>query len=1022
MFTQACSFVAMRRCFGAVLAVGTVLTPVSVLAAPAAAQFQLNIPAGPLERALDILASSTGVQLLYKPAAVHGRTVRRLEGRYTVDDALRRLLSGTGMKVSRTAPGAYVLVAAPAAQAKQERPSVPPAPGVPRRQRERRVENRPQAEPAAGPEIVVTGTNLRRSEGAATEVITVSRAEIERSGFGSVSEAIASLPQNFGGTGTEDTSLTSADPSGSNNSLGSSANLRGLGSDATLTLINGRRVAGSGGKGDFADLSLIPLGAVDRIEVLPDGASAIYGSDAVGGVINVILRRRFDGFESRLRLGAATQGGAEDIQVGHLAGTTWKGGHVLAAYEYGRRGRLGSDERAFTRSADLRPFGGSDWRLYFSNPGTLLGFDPQTGAIVPTNSIPRGQDGRNLTTADLLPGPNLQNQLEGSDILPRQERHSAYLTAEQEVLGGVRLFAEGRFAHRKYDFNGPGSPGVFLVTAANPFFVAPDGGTFTIVGYSFFDELGSTRNVGRVSAWSGNGGLQIDGPGDWQIDAFGTYAKERSRTRADNFVNPSFVDEALGNVADDPMTPFSTAQSGFLNLFGDGRVNSPEVLGFIGQGFSEELFRSTIKSANVKADGSVVDLPGGPVQAAFGGGLRREAFLREGEALFFGSSPITLSRTDANRDIKAVFAEVLIPIFGKANAIVGARRLEVTGAVRHEDYSDFGSATNPKVAMTWEPVMGLALSASYGTSFRAPALRELRDRVAVSPTQLPDGRGGQTPVLFLTGGNPDLEPETARSFSAAARFAPKALSRTSFQATYFQTRFRGRIEQPALEDSSRALTNPAYAPFIRTVSPATNPADRALLVELINMPGSEVPDFFPPEFFQAVVDGRYVNSAEVKVSGVDFLASHGFRLLGGEAAAAANASLLLDYKRRVTPVAELVERVGTIGNPSRFRARGTLNWSKGLWGLSTGANYVAGYTDDVSSPARHVDAWATFDFQLRYEAGETGPLAGTTVALSAQNIFDNDPPFANRRSGHGYDATNADPIGRFLSVQLTKRW
>ncbi|MFD2499803.1 TonB-dependent receptor plug domain-containing protein [Rhizorhabdus histidinilytica] len=204
---------------------------------------------------------------------------------------------------------------------------------------------------------------------------------------------------DFGGTATEDSLSTGSDRSFPNTGFGSGANLRGLGSDATLVLVNGRRMAGSGGKGDFTDLSSIPVGSIARIEILADGASAIYGSDAVGGVINMILKKDFEGAETRARFGSATSGSLRDYQFSQLAGTRWSTGHIMASYEYSKRAALPSADRRFTRSADLRPLGGDDFRNSYSIPATVLRFDPGLGTYVPGFAVPDGQDGTGLTLA-----------------------------------------------------------------------------------------------------------------------------------------------------------------------------------------------------------------------------------------------------------------------------------------------------------------------------------------------------------------------------------------------------------------------------------------------------------------------------------------------------------------------------------------------------------------------------------------------------------------------------------------------
>jgi iron complex outermembrane receptor protein len=379
-------------------------TPAIVLtcmAVPAIAQngpVSVDVPSGPMSSALIQLGRQTGLQILFASGVVEGRRSARVRGRYSRTDALRRLLRGAGLSARQTGPNSYVVVSDGAARGGA------PAVDRERSERDRRRRYRPAAPAVTGgdladaakPDIVVTGSNIR-GEGAGTSpVITIDRSAIDRSGRGTVAGVLSTLPQNFGGTGNEETSLTGTDRTVDNVGIASSANLRGLGSDATLTLVNGRRTAGSGGKGDFSDLSTIPLAAVDRIEVLTDGASALYGSDAVAGVVNIILRKTYRGAETRLRTGTTTSRGMQEYQFGQVAGTVWNTGRVLAAYEFERRERLPSSARHYTRTTDLRVLGGSDWRSYFSHPGNLLGYDPVTNGYVPP---PRRPGGRRLRTS-----------------------------------------------------------------------------------------------------------------------------------------------------------------------------------------------------------------------------------------------------------------------------------------------------------------------------------------------------------------------------------------------------------------------------------------------------------------------------------------------------------------------------------------------------------------------------------------------------------------------------------------------
>jgi outer membrane receptor protein involved in Fe transport len=876
--------------------------------------------------------------------------------------------------------------------------------------------------PPEGEEVIVTGSNIRGLTQGPSPVQVIDRAAIERDGYGSVADAMAALPQNFGGTGTEDTVLTNTDVSVLNIGLGSSANLRGLGSDATLTLLNGRRLPGSGGKGDFADLSLIPLAAVERVEILTDGASAIYGADAVGGVVNIILRRNLDGGETRLRVGTATQGGGTEVQAAHVQGFRWNGGSLIAAYEYQRRDSLAAADRAFTRSADLRPSGGDDFRSYFSNPGTIVGPSPATGAIVPRFAIPGGTNGIGLTPAQFLPGANLQTLYEGADLLPQQTRHNGYLLVRQAVGSGIELSAQGRYGRRHFSYASAPSSTILTVNAANPFFVSPDGAPSSLIAYWFGDELGPIRNRGTVQSWSVSTGLTADLGRRWALDLYAGYAAEHLRQGSFNLVQSSFLAEAAGSAPDNPATSFSPARDGYFNPYGDGAVNSRGIVDFIDDGYLRQNTNSSLASLDAKLDGPLFTLPGGAVRLAVGASARRERFLYFGETFVAGLVPTPIAPVGGNRAMLAAFGELILPLFGPDNARPGFERLELVGALRYEHYDDFGSAASPKLGLVWEPLRGVRLRASYGTSFRTPALRELNQPVGISSSQLRDAQNVARSVLLLTGGNPDLEPERAQSFTAGLQLAPAAVRGFRAEVNFFRTRFDNRIGTPVAENRQLALRDPTLAPFIQPISPGTNPADRALVVALSNSPGSTVSPLIPPELYTAIVDSRFVNTGQLLVQGIDLLLSQRFALAGGQASVSVNGAFLLDYERRATPAAVPVERLDTVGNPPDLRLRLSTSWDRGPIGLTATINHLGAYRDDLSPVARRVGAWTTVDAQIRLRPAGPGWPDGLQLALSVQNLFDRDPPFVNRSTGQAYDSTNADPLGRYVALQLIKAW
>jgi iron complex outermembrane receptor protein len=966
----------------------------------------------------------TGRQLLYPASIVANRMSPAIKGSMDADQALRSLLAGQPISIRRRGRNVIVLAAAPPA-ADTRKPLT----------RERKPFNpvnasrRPTEQPES-PEgardalpIVVTGSNIRSSGVGVSPLIELTAEDIERSGTGTIAEALALLPQNFGGTGNEDTSLTGSDRAINNLGLGSSVNLRGLGSDATLTLVNGRRVAGSGGRGDFADLSMIPLAAVERIEILTDGASALYGSDAVGGVVNLLLRRDYDGAETRYRIGSVMRGASQDVQLGQLLGTRWKTGHVLAAYEFQRREALSSASRDYTRSADLRPLGGNDYRLFFSSPGTVVVLDPVRRTFVPAFAIPAGQNGTALRPQDFVPGQNLASPREQVDLLPKQTRHSLFLTGEQHLSGSVTFYAEGRYTNRRFAHLAQPSLTVMSVTRANPFYVSPNGSAVTNIAYLFDKDLGPLQTRGQVEAWSGTGGIRANIGGDWQLDGFVSYARQTDHRRNENILNATALNEALGTTPDDPLTPFSAARDGFFNPFGEGRSNNRAVLAFIGSGFIDERFSSGLVNSSLIADGTLFEGPGGLVKLAIGAQARIEDFSRATISFLSGRSPAAGVPIDADQAVLSAFAEIAAPLVGGANAIPGIERLDLSAAVRAERYSDFGTTVNPKVGLAWQPFEGLVLRASAGTSFRAPALFEVRDAFRISNTQLPAIGGGNRQVISLGGGNANLDPETAKSLTVSMNLAPSALPGFALEASFFQTRFRNRIGQPANENILQALTNPVFAPFVTFIDPANSPQDRAMVATLLSSPNSTIQPTINPDLFSAIVDGRFVNSARVDVRGFDLAVSQRLSLGEHKLAFAGNASIMIDFKDQITPISPLIERVGTLGNPVDLRVRATADWSWRSLGANIAINHFGGYTDNISTPARSIASWTSLDFQLRFVPDDSsGIIKGFTAALTVQNVFDRDPPFVDRTLGFGYDPANADVLGRFVALQLKKRW
>ena len=949
-----------------------------------------NVAAGALNDALPVFAVQSGLQLLYTSDMVAGRTTSGLQGRYDAKLALSRLLVGSGLSWIETRPGVLVLRSDRTAQS-----------------------NDPATEVE---DVVVTGSLLKASGELASPVLMLDRSELDRRGRSTVAEVLTDLPQNYSGSGTPGALLAGADGDGGNGAVATGVNLRGLGPDATLVLVNGRRMAGTGYRGEFADVSALPSAAVERVDVLLDGASALYGSDAVAGVVNIIMRRSFDGQESRFRTSAAA-GGAENFQASHLVGRSWSSGSGLIAYEYQHQNAINSQDRSYTATGDLRLFGGSDWRGVFSAPGNIVEYDPVVGSYVATYAVRPGANGTAQTPADFAAGTaNLQATSFGADLSPRTERNSVYGRVRQTVGQRLDLSADFRFSRRDYRFENLATSTIFEVTNANPNFVSPNGATEHTLAYSFYGDLGTTRQVGNSESLGVTAGGTYDFGGGWSLEGYLAYAEERGEANIVGRVNSLLLEEALGNIPDNPASPYRPSSDGYFNPFGSGGANSPALLAILGSGYSSEIDESTATSANLLLEGPLWRLPAGDLQVAIGAQVRNESLEIRSTTLMSSLTPVLFDVPKKDRTISALFAEARIPIFGPDNARPGLRVLELSLAGRIEAYEDFGTTSNPKLGVVWSPVRDLTFRASYGTSFRAPALPQLYDESAVGATLVPRANGTRLLALYLYGGNPDLQPETADTYTLGFNYAPEGGLRLS--ASYFDTDFTNRIAQPTNENLDGVLTDPALAPFVRLVDAANSAEDRALVLGYISTPGFVFGSLFPPSTYGAILDGRWVNAASVRLRGLDLAASYPISWGRSTLTFDATASYLLDYESQNTPTAETISVLDRVGYPNRLRSRAGFVWTMGTVTGDLHWLHVSSYGD---GSGRDIDAWDTADASLTWSPSGAH-WRGLQVGVTVQNLLDEDPPFYDSPRGYGFDPGQSNLLGRVVALQLTKRW
>jgi outer membrane receptor protein involved in Fe transport len=954
--------------------------------APAGGRYVFDLPAEPLSQALREVAVRTARNLIAPGDLVDARQAPALSGTFTAEEAVDKLLAGTDLRY-RLVDDTLVIERLPV--------TVPV-----------------QSNKSAGPsEVVVTGTRIRGSAPVGSNLIRIDRSDIARSGYVTTQDILQTLPQNFGGAPNEGTTAISLDPnSGKNTGTGSSINLRGLGNASTLVLLNGDRPPLGGFAGVFSDVSLIPATAIERIEVLADGTSAIYGSDAVAGVVNIIPRLRFTGAETSLRAGTA-DGDAHEALGSQIVGREWGSGHAMLAYEFYWRSALAAAERAYVTD-DLRRFGGPDLRGRYAAPGNIL-------AGGRTFAIPSGQDGRHLTADQLLPGTvNRGDGWDMVDVLPRQRRHSAFTAVTQDLGTSLRVYAQGLFSSRAFSRRTrTSSNAARTVPTSNPFYVDPLGTRQPIrVEYDFGADLGRERRVGRVNAYGITLGAQAD-LGRWSLDLRGNYGHQKERSSLLNRVNSARLAIALADP--NPATAY--------NPFGEGRSTNPATINFV-RGSTRSSNQGTVWSATLRADGPLLRLPAGDLRLALGGEYRQEHY-RDGKTISDTSTlePVVVAPIElpGPRRIHALYAEALVPVFGGGFTAPGMRRLDLSAAVRSEHYSDFGRTTNPRLGANWEPFAGVRLRGSYGTSFRAPGFDNLRQDPGTTllfAYTIPDPASptGQSNILVQRGNDPDLRPEKATTWSLGADVEPRLIRGLSVNLTYFRIDYRDRITSPAANLFNFLVNRPTYQAII------TDHPSAETINAFYSSPFFINPLGIAPGTITALVDARLQNLSVVRESGLDADLRYRFDAFGGEAELGASGTYIFRIDQALTPTAPVHDVVDILGNPVDLRLRARAHWSDSRWSASLFVNYLDSYTNLTNVTAQRVRSWTTLDAQLSYRVPQqSGPLSDLRMALSATNLLDSDPPYAAYNLGllaTGYDPDNASPLGRVVSLQLTREW
>lgn len=949
-------------------------------------------------------------------------------------------------------------------------------------------------------EVVVTGSFIRGTpEDAALPVDVISQEDLEKQGSPSTLEMIKQLSVSSGVLG--DTNQFDTRAQGSEGS--GSINLRGLGAQRTLVLLNGRRMAinpfGQAGAG-IVDTNTLPQAAIGRVEVLKEGAAALYGSDAIGGVVNFITRTNFDGLE----VGGSyrhVEGAKGDYELSALWGLTFENGNILLSAGWQHRSELKVTDRDWA----VRPFADNPeggWSGGSSVTGVVPITQTATGAWVPL--LPGITDpGCAPLGGIVVPGaiPSCRfHYTEYDNIVEQEDRYQIYGEANAELAEGHRLHAEVLYAKTDVPnwktspsyltlqtptattnptvgslspavllgwYVPANNPGLIAFRAANPSFPAAATGAhlpgvlyrpLSFGGNPIFENNeGSSEGLRQYEAFRISAGLRGDLP--WAgigYDFALTYGQETGRrTGYDTVVSRlQLALRGFGSLAGDTtggctaaetanfttnagnnalgcyfFNPFSnavqsSAVSGATNpAFNAAVANNPDLIRWFFPQISTKQTASMVVGDAVFNGETGIELGGGPVAWAAGAQFRRDMFesdysglsdinvtpcidtpvtgstqcvVRNGPLVFLGTG----EEQELERNVWAGFGELAVPI---------TDALQLQLAIRYEDYEAVGSTTNYKATGRWQVTDWAALRASVGSTFRGPPLTSLTNS---SVTALSFIAGSFRAIDFF--GNPNLDPETADTYSVGAIF-----NVGRFKATIDYWRFD--FDNPIVGEPSGSIVNTMFPGGATTR--CADPTYAGLRSRFTFQGACSTATI-------ARVRTQVVNGPSIKTSGIDVLADFEVGdLLGGEVRVGGSATYTMEYKFEDFEVEGVVveaayDAAGFLNyqlaatSLPEWKAQAFAEYARGPHNLRFTLNYIDSYIDQratITGAGKKIEeTWlAELDYRVQLPWD-------TTATLSVDNLFDQDPSFA--RLDLNYDPFTGSALGRTYKVSVRKRF
>lgn len=900
--------------------------------------------------------------------------------------------------------------------------------------------------------IVITGSRIRRDPLDQDQPVTfLDREDMDRTGLTSTAEMLQRLPSAGGALNSRfnNSGNFGNPPDGGGVGAGAAeVDLRYISSRRVLVLIDGLRYvngASASGVPGSTDINSIPEAMIERIEVLQSGASAIYGSDAVAGVVNIITRSEQNGFRASAQLGEFADDGdgfSQNYQLSWGTGSDESGMHLVVGGNYVRQGPVSSADRRIsqfptpgTTECDTACSSGTPLgRFIVLGNDLTLRAPVLTGRPVfnPLNPTDPAGDFRAFTTADRF------NFAPFNFIQIPLERYGGFVNFTQRLGETTELTLRAVYNRRNSSnqaaplplFVGPSAGNgnlldTIVIDATNPF--NPFGqslgpGTYDFIGRRVV-ENGPRRYDQRVETYYGSATIEgsFDAMGyDWFWDVNGLWGRNRADQQVHGNINAVNLARALGPLAN------CTGDCVPFNIFGGAGSITPAMLDYV-TFTQDDSSRQRIWGVSGNLSASLFELPGGPFGIALGvehrdltGRFDPDPVVVRGEGADIPAQP-----TSGGYNVNEVFAEIRLPLLRDLPIV---HRLELTGAARYSDYQtssgDSFSATTFSAGINWKPIEDLLFRGSWAEGFRAPSIGELfgsQSRFDQEVTDPCNAVGGQIPAAVrdnciangvpangsytqlnpqlpvLTGGNSDLDPETAESWGFGAVWQPSFVPRLSIEANYYDIRVDSAIQAI---DAGTLLGRCATT------------GDALSCAAISRSPSGQVTQ----------IAGLLQNIASIETSGIDVTVNwRSPQTSAGTFGLYWSSNFLLDYTVTVpaTTGVTVIEREGTEqGSPDQafpeFKSTAILDWSLGNFGASLTGRYIKGVEE---SNGNRLNSVFYTDIQVRWSPQSLGDRVA--FAIGANNLFDVDPPACFTCGLNNMDPTTYDVPGTFYYGRIT---